>query len=492
MAQEKPLIIEAPRQGIAPSPHLGFGNMRNLDIFSVPGVCKLNNILVKKSGTTVDAQIKWMVKNPASPANIYAIDANGSVYNSADSGDTWAELSDREGVGQGIVVWKDYLIVAEGDYLDTYGPLSGTAGWTNDWQALGENDGTWEPMWVSKWDGNLYIGNGRYISSLAEVSGQNFAPGTGGTFTWTPQALTLPENYRVKCLEEIGQNLAIGTWQGTNIYDNKIADIFLWDYESATGYSGLIRMNENGVNAMININENLYVLAGIDGKVYKCNGTQAWVVGQIPLSVSDISGGKYLEPYPGAIMNFKSKLYFGVNSASTDGMGIYSLLETSSGNILNFEHFISTETTGGTNPVIIGALLGITRDIFVCGWRDNATYGIDKLSATSFSYTTSYGGYFESPLYQVGTYLNKRKFNEMEFVLAKELLTSEGIRVKWRINLTDTWTTLGTYTTANIGSGVTSYHEQAINIPECEQLQIRVEFLGTSTTTPNFKQIILM
>jgi hypothetical protein len=173
-------------------------------------------------------------------------------------------------------------------------------------------------------------------------------------------------------------------------------------------------------------------------------------------------------------------------------MGIYSLMETSSGNILNFEHFISTEVTGGTNPLIIGALLGITRDQFVVGWRDNTTYGIDRLSTTSFAYTTNYSGYFETPMYQMGTYLNKRKFNSMDFYLAKELAASEGIRIKFRINLTDSFTTLGTYTTTNIGTGVTSFHDDKISIPEFEQIQIRCELLGTSTTTPEWKQIIFV
>lgn len=486
----KPLIINAPSQGIAQSPHVGFGNIRNLDIYSIPGVARLNTIMVKKSGTTVDAQIKWIVKNPASPANIYAIDGNGSVYNSADSGATWAELSDREGAGQGLVVWKDYLFVAEGDKIDTYGPLSGSASWSDDWATFSGNDSMWQPMLVSKMDGCLYIGDGRYVAKLEENSGQNFAPGTAATYTFTAAALTLPEDYRVKCLAEQGEQLMIGTWMGTNIYDNKIADVFPWDRSSPT-YGTPIILNENGINAMTNIGGSLYILAGIDGKIYKSNGVQAWPIAQIPLSVADISASKYLEPYPGAIINFKGRLFFAVNSQSTDGMGVYSLLETSKGNILTMEHFISTEVTGGTNPVIIGALLGVTRNTFLAGWRDNATYGLDLLSGTSYAYATNYGGYFESPLYQVGTNANKRLFTELEFLLARELAASEGIQVKFRVNLTDSFATLATYTTTNIGTGITSYHDRKINIPACEQIQIRVELLGTSSSSPEFKNLRL-
>jgi len=486
--QPKPLVIEAPRQGIAPSPHVGFGNMQNIDIFSKPGVALLNNILAKESATTVDAQVKWIVKNPASPANLYALDSSGVVYTSANSGDTWSELSDRGGAGQGLAVWKDYLFVAEGATIDVYGPLSSSPSWSNNWQSLSGNDSLWQPMLVSKLDGKLYIGNGRYIDSVAEEVGQDFAPGTGATFAFVSGALTLPEDYRVKCLAEQNNNLMVGTWMGTNIYDNKIADIFPWD-GSSTSYNDPIQMVENGVNAMLNISGNLYILAGIDGMIHKSNGVQAWPIGKIPNSVADTFGGKYLEPYPGAIMNFEGRLHFGVSSQDVDGMGIYSLLETSSGNIVNCEHTISTGTTGGTNPLIIGALLGISRDKFVCGWRDNATYGIDLLSKTAYS--TDYSGFFDSPLYQIGTYLDKRKYSMLDFTLVKELLTGEGIKFEYRVNLTDSWTELGTYTTADIGVGKTSFHEENIDIPEAEQIEIRVSLKGTSTTTPEYKQLIL-
>ena len=40
------IIIEAPRQGVARTPHIGFGSLHNLDIDSFPGVVQLNKIMV--------------------------------------------------------------------------------------------------------------------------------------------------------------------------------------------------------------------------------------------------------------------------------------------------------------------------------------------------------------------------------------------------------------------------------------------------------------
>ena len=42
------LVINAPRTGIAQSPHIGVADVRNLDITTIPGIAQLNNILVKK------------------------------------------------------------------------------------------------------------------------------------------------------------------------------------------------------------------------------------------------------------------------------------------------------------------------------------------------------------------------------------------------------------------------------------------------------------
>jgi len=119
----------------------------------------------------------------------------------------------------------------------------------------------------------------------------------------------------------------------------------------------------------------------------------------------------------------------------------------------------------------------------------SVTYGIDLNSATSYDYTTDYSGYFESPIYQVGTPLQPRQFTELEFQLAKELATGEGIQIKYRVNLTDSFTTIGTYTYTSLGA-VTS-HNAVADIPACEFIQVRVELNGTATTTPQFKYLTL-
>ena len=494
----KPLEIQAPTVGIAPSPHVGFADVRNLDLYASPGVIRLNNLTAKKSSTTVVTLVQWIVTNPATPAEKYALDSAGKVYKSTDSGATWALMTGNTQTsthGNGLAIWKNYLFVARDAKLDVCGDGSATgianANWTNDWQTI-DSDVLWHPLHVSRNDGNLYGGAGRYVFSVEEIG--TFVKGTPGTYTFTAQALDLPSNYRIKCLDELGNNLMLGTWQGTNVYDIRIADIFPWD-RSSVSFGQPIRLEVNGIHAMKNRNNTLFVGAGIEGKLYVCDGVNARQVAQIPHSIADIDGGLYIEFLPGAIADFKGRLFFGVSSGGSStaipGMGVYSLQQTSEGNILTHEHTISTGSDGDGEILKIGAIHPISRDNILIGWQDATSYGVDNLTTTSRM--TSYSGFFISPLYNVGSSQQLRKFLEIEIRFARPLRTNEGIKVEYRLNLTDSFTTLGTFDFATYGAKLSLNKElnsPSLDIPPCEQIQLKVSLTGT-TTTPEYKSLIL-
>ena len=203
---------------------------------------------------------------------------------------------------------------------------------------------------------------GRYIFSIEEVAGQTFDPSSSATYTFTKQALDLPENYRIKCLAELGNNLMIGTWQGTAINQIREADIFPWDRSSVSFGQPIDVKGEFGVHAMLNSGNILTVLAGVEGVVYRCDGANAYQIARLP---QDLSGGKYIEYYPDSIMNYKRKVYFGTGIVTGAGfledMGVYSLMPTGKGTVLNLEHLISTGRDGSVDEVQCTSLLPITQ-----------------------------------------------------------------------------------------------------------------------------------
>ncbi len=124
-----------------------------------------------------------------------------------------------------------------------------------------------------------------------------------------------------------------------------------------------------------------------------------------------------------------------------------------------------------------------------------AIYGIDLTLATSYDYTTDYSGYFITPLYTVGTNLNLRKFQEIEFQLARPLRTGEGIKIEFRVDLTASFTEIETWAYSDVNVGAVISKNFLTNtqtaIPACEQIQLKVSLLGTATTSPELKSIIL-
>lgn len=568
MAKDNSLIIKDFEQGIGPSPHTGFGDMRNLDIFTRPGVARINYSSAKVSASTVTDLPKWFIRNPRNISDVWAIGDTNRVYKGTSNGSSWSLITgNNSGTGTGGVIWKDYLFTTTSTSIDVFGPLTGTtftvtiaspavvsstahgltagtpivfsttgalptgmtAGttyyviasglgansfqfsatlggsavntsgsqsgthtysfWTNSWQSI-DSDAAFHPMIVGQ-DDIVYGGAGRYVFSIREKSGSTFSPLSNTSYTYTQQALDLPAEYRIKCLAELGTSLVIGTWIGTNIYDFRIADIFFWNRSGDT-FQSQIRMNEFGVNGMINVGNWLYILAGVEGKMYVTNGTQAQLYARVPRGIftANMDAGTGLYPYPGAIITLNDRVFFGFGSTGAlGGSGVWSVSLVGNKSVLNFENTISTGNDGSTNALQIGALCPIAMTTYLIGWNDNTSYGVDQVGNSLR--TTSYAAYFESPLYQVGTANNKRSFNTIEFQLARPLASGQGIRLKYRKNLSDAFTTIGTWDFSTNGA-LTSI-SSGTNIVDAEFLQIRGELTtgSSSATTPELRYIRL-
>lgn len=576
----KPVIIENFQKGIGRSPHLGFGEIRNIDVITSPGIARINVLTTKRSGSVVTDLPLWFEVDPNNPLYVWALADAGKLYFSNDGGLTWVNVTGgSSGSGQGLKIWKNYLFVGQATALDTWGPLdkaipfsaartfivasqaddtmqgsgdqtilqttgtpvrvssSGTLpaglsaattywtrsagstlfrlyptladavantnqinltsdgtgthsivvyGWDVAWQTL-DSDTKYHPM-IRAQNDNLYIGAGRYVASVAEVSGQTFDPTTSGTYSFNSRALDLPANYRVKCLAELGDRLRIGTWQGTNVYDTEIADIFPWDFVSSS-FDLPQRLGRHGVNAMVTVNNLLYILAGVKGQLFVSNGVTAVEVAKIPQYMISLDGGKTITIHPGSIMTHDGKVWFGAGgNTAVSGEGVWSYNPDTKALVV--ENTISTGSDGSTTTLTIGGLCQVlAADRYLIGWKDDSTYGIDILDG-SIRYT-AYAAFIESPLIAVSDPLNQRQFEQVEFQLAKPLTTGQGIKIKYRTNLSASYTTHGTYDYATYGAAASM--SLPADIPATEFIQVRIELTtgASSTTTPELRKVIL-
>lgn len=91
-AQTTDLIIKDFQVGIGPSPYLGFGDMRNLDVYTLPGIARLNYSTAKQSGSVMLDTPHWIEADPNNPTHLYSVDGSGNAYTSSDQGGTWTKI----------------------------------------------------------------------------------------------------------------------------------------------------------------------------------------------------------------------------------------------------------------------------------------------------------------------------------------------------------------------------------------------------------------
>lgn len=352
-----------------------------------------------------------------------------------------------------------------------------TINWTHNFQSL-DFTGTapvtaWHPMLFGD-DNILYIGNKQKVASLEEVT--TFDPADAGSYTWNPNALDLPEGRKVRCLEQLGNNLMVGTYMGNLPNDIMVAEIFPWN-RTEDSFNLPIKLQEFGVSAMLTMNNVLFIVAGIQGSVYVTNGSSTELVREIPRTITGLTGGTFTYVYPGAIMARYGQIHWGLSTGSTSadfqGFGVWSISQNGA---IFFENQISTGTNAGTTELQIGALLPIGSDSYYIGWKNNTSYGIDVVD-TSARYE-SYYAHSDSPLMRVGTIVTPRQFSEVIITLDRPLLTGQSVRIKYRPSLSSSFTEIATQSYSAADS-VLAFTVPA-NMEPLVNLQLRLELSGST------------
>ena len=449
-------VAESNKMGVAGA--FSFGE--KLNIYDEPSQLTTNPAAVKDSDTTVADLVKWIASGSPHDTNTYFYGDAGKIYQRESDG-TWSLLqTTTNSGGQGMDVYDDYLYYTQDEQIGRYGPLSGAVAFEDDWETGLEDTSDTNFAPVKAFKDGLAVGHG---NKLAWYDGS----------AWNDDALTLPPGLQIRSLEVLDEFLVIGTWRGTAITDNEEGYIFLWDGSSTT-FNFFKNIPEGGINALANSRNRLLSVVGSSGNLF-INYNPFEKLQQLP----KLTLAEYAEVFPGAMTNWKNLTCIGVsgNSDSTTlKKGVY-LWGSKSGRyseVLNFAYPISTENDTGTT-VKIGSVKGVGDNLFI-GWKDDTTYGVDKVTNSGSPYATSQ---LESLIFDDGQLYSDKLAIKIK-VHHLPLATGESVQIGYKINRASSYTT-GTANTTDDST------ETVLSLPPAgrfREIQLEVLMAGSNSTMP--------
>jgi hypothetical protein len=456
------------KDGIASSPLVGCGDLRNADIFSQRGALLCGLKAAKESGPTIVALPRYM-RHDEENDRVFIGDADGNLYIRSSGGGYSVTGFEDAGDCQGLEFWRGHVLYADTTQLLAYDPdIPNSYGDIEEFEE-GQR-GVFDLPHVAHvgQDDVICFTDGRYIASLQEVPGQVFDPGNTDTYTWNATALDLPEGYIATTLTEIGTYLLIGTRFGAATNRGNRAHAFPWDRVSPS-FNIPLRTKGNGIWQAIEKENVVYTLVDRDGlKVYASNLTA------IEMQREFKRLGFSYDLNPDAVEQVDDELLFGVGAAdsSSHSLGIYSLRDGA----LQLRHTLSC----GETDIEIGSVLNLGNGTILASWRNNndGNCGVDAIGPHR---CTGYATVVETPLFTVGTATEAQAFSQIDINLAKKLATGQGVRVKYREHLDDEWTTIGTFDHATFGA-VSKMNAEA-KVGDVSTIQLRIELTAASNST---------
>jgi len=394
-----------------------FAAGRGLDIYTDPDLLSVNRRTTLDSGATVTDLVKWQKKLGTSS---FFYGNTGRLYNRTAAG-VWAlDRSVGASSGNGLEVFNSILYYSRDAFLGS----RTAAGVFNDAVVALNNDADWHPL--KSFLNVLAVGNGNTLSTLS----------TANVLT---NAFSLPAGLKIKCLEVVGDYLAIGAWSGATITENDEGYLFFWD-GVATTYNSYITVKESGVNALIYDDNQLIVFAGTKGNFYVATGSELIKLKRLPGI-----GTSYADVWPGAVTRWNGRTHFGVSGetgSATMIQGVYSWgsVEKNYPAVLNLEYPISTGTTTGTT-LQIGSVGAMSPTELFIGWRDGASFGVDLVSTTTPFASATY----ESVVFDGGNPFQGKVFYKEKVTMAP-LPTNTTVAVAYRTDRNTAYTTIGTIT----------------------------------------------
>ena len=120
------------------------------------------------------------------------------------------------------------------------------------------------------------------------------------------------------------------------------------------------------------------------------------------------------------------------------------------------------------------------------GWYSSVTsptYGIDGTDTSANTYCI-----IETDLIPTGEFLEKKTFANITYQLGAPLTSAESVGMSYRLNATDSWTSLGTAVTES-STGLSGYFPATFEKGQWLQLQVTLTPNGSSGSFVRLKEI---
>ena len=308
--------------------------------------------------------------------------------------------------------------------------------------------------------------------------------------TTSNQRLNLPEFEIAQSIAEIGNIVLIGC-KGNVVYP--------WNQVDVTP-STIISLPESNVQSILTVNQMAYIFAGNQGNIYITDGSTASLVLSVPDYVVGVPGspGTYVEStYTwGGNMYLRGRVYFSLLDQSTTKTGncggIWSFYPTQNlylgqdtGLALRLEAQNSYNTYNGTSVLLIPNEVQTGKfPLYWAAWYSSVTsptYGIDYSNGGT---DASFPCVIETDVVPVGTFLNQKTYQQVEYKLGAPLDTGATVTAKYRVNATDSWTSLNTFNTDS--SKLSGYVQVNFQKLQWLQLQFTLTPITSSADTNTF------
>lgn len=410
----------------------------------------------------------WMVSNPKDD-KVYVYDAVGSVYSLDPNGYSMTGVGDLNdagsATGNGSAYYDNYIYFATDSNVARYGPLNGTAAFTDSYWISGLSMSALthttypslvqatrvlpnHPLHLHVPNGRLYIGDvvdNQGIIHYIATTKTSVEGDTNNSSTYN--ALDLPYGFWPTDIESYGTDLAVAMYEGNSdsVTLQKKAKLYFWDTTSSSPNKVIEKeFPDPIITALENVNGVLYTFSGQPGAL----GTRVcrFVGGYSFEQVAFIEDSE--PPFPGATTEILNRILFGglvsdVNGGTKEA-GVYAIgSKTGKYNgLFNVMGATNSSTSTDITSLAVIDQDGFNFQIPIIGWTTGSAHGIDRQTTTYDKVNQIY----RSPTYRLG---RPFKITKIRIPLAQAMAANMTVVPKIYVDEEGTTYTLTTLNNTN-------------------------------------------